>query len=141
MPRRQSSRTDATLTLLRRSSIVGGVLAVGLGGGWMVSRAQSPVAAPHPEVKVLLENDRVRMREIVLPPGSSTGQHTHRYPELAYVFTDGRLRVSTPGAEPVVEQWHAGEARWREAGVTHDLANAGDQPMRVLVIDVKTANP
>jgi hypothetical protein len=75
------------------------------------------------------------------PTGSSTGQHTHRYPELAYVFTDGRLRVSTPGAEPVVEQWHAGEARWREAGVTHDLANAGDQPMRVLVIDVKTANP
>jgi quercetin dioxygenase-like cupin family protein len=126
------------LTLLRRISIGVSVLAVGVGGGWMVSRAQAPGPAPHPEVKVLLENDRVRMREIVLPPGSSTGQHTHQFPELAYVFTDGRLRVSTPGAEPVTEQWHAGEGRWREAGVTHDIAKAGDQPMRVLVIDVKT---
>ena len=141
MTRRQPLPADARLTLLRRISIAVSAVAVGLGGGWMVSRAQSPVAPPHPEVKVLLENDRVRMREIVLPPGSATGQHTHQYPELAYVFTDGRLRVSTPGAEPVTEQWHAGEARWREAGVTHDLANTGDQPMRVLVIDVKTPRP
>jgi len=77
------------------------------------------------------------MREIVLPPGSSTGQHTHKVPELSYAFTDGALRVTAPGAEPVVEQWHAGEAHWRDAAVTHDVTNAGDADMRVLVIDVK----
>ena len=134
-------RSDATLIVLRHVSSAIGLLAAGLGGGWMVSRAQIPEVVPHPVVKVLVDNDRVRMREIVLAPGSSTGQHTHQVPELAYVFTDGPLRVSVPGAEPVIEHWHAGEARWREAGITHELTNIRNQPMRVLVIDVKTVSP
>ena len=106
----------------------------------MVSRAQVSASPPRPEVKLLLENDRVRVREIVLPPGSSTGQHTHQFPELAYVVTDGSLGLSAPGSEPVVEHWRAGEARWREAGATHELTNAGVEPMRVLAIDVKTTS-
>jgi quercetin dioxygenase-like cupin family protein len=108
----------------------------GVAGGWLVSQAQ---VASKPDVKLLLENDHVRVREIVLPPGSSTGVHRHQVPELAYAFTAGPLRVTAPGADPVVEQWQAGQARWREAGVEHDIANAGDEPMRVLVIDVKAA--
>jgi quercetin dioxygenase-like cupin family protein len=137
MLRQRPGWSDAALTILRRGSIAGSVLAVGLGGGLMVSRAQAPTAAPRPAVKLLIENDRVRVREIVLPPGGSTGQHTHQVPELAYVFTEGTVKVSTPRAKPVIEQWPAGVARWRDAGVTHELTNAGDQPMRVLVIDVK----
>ena len=113
----------------------------GVAGGWLASTAQDAPPPPRPAVKLLLENDRVRVREIVLPPGSSTGHHKHQVPELSYAFTDGPLRVVAPGVEPVVEQWHAGEARWRDAGVEHEIANAGEQPMRVLVIDVKSVSP
>ena len=112
------------------------VVSIAAGGAWYASRAADAHPA-RPQVKLLLENDRVRMREIVLPPGSSTGQHTHKVPELSYAFTDGALRVVSPGTQPVVEQWHAGEAHWRDAGVSHDIANVGDADMRVLVIDVK----
>ena len=128
---------DARNTGRRVAGAVALVLA-GVAGGWLASQAQ---VAGKPDVKLLLENDRVRVREIVLPPGSSTGRHKHQVPELSYSFTDGPLRITAPGSEPVIEQWHAGEARWRDAGVEHEIANAGDQPMRVLVIDVKTVNP
>jgi quercetin dioxygenase-like cupin family protein len=131
---------DAALTLLRRGSIAGSLLAIGVGGGWMVSRAQVPASKPRPAVRLLLENEHVRVREIELPPGGSTGSHTHQVPELAYVFTEGTVKVSSPGAKPVIEHWPAGEARWRDAGVTHELVNAGDRPMLVLVIDVKDAS-
>jgi quercetin dioxygenase-like cupin family protein len=104
-------------------------------GGWLVSNADTPPAKP--QVSVLLENDRVRVREIVLPAGAATGQHTHQVPELSYSFTDGPIQVTAPGAEPVVEQWVAGQARWRDAGVTHDVRNIGSADMRVIVIDVK----
>jgi quercetin dioxygenase-like cupin family protein len=105
-------------------------------GGWLVSNADTPPPAK-PQVSVLLENDRVRVREIVLPAGAATGQHTHQVPELSYSFTDGPIQVTAPGAEPVVEQWVAGQARWRDAGVTHDVRNIGSADMRVIVIDVK----
>jgi len=141
MLRQRLAPPDAAALTVRRGLIAGGALAVGLGGGWMVSRAQEPVSTPRPSVKLLLENEHVRVREIELPPGGSTGQHTHQVPELAYVFTAGTVKVSTPGAKPVLEHWLAGEARWRDAGVTHELMNAGDQPMRVLVIDMKDARP
>jgi quercetin dioxygenase-like cupin family protein len=124
-----------------RGLIACGLLALGLGAGWMVSRAQEPVATPRPAARLLLENEHVRVREIELPPGGSTGQHTHQVPELAYVFTEGTVKVTKPGEKPVIEHWPAGDARWRDAGVTHELTNAGDQPMRVLVIDVKDARP
>jgi quercetin dioxygenase-like cupin family protein len=106
-------------------------------GGWLVSNAETSPATATPQVSVLLENERVRVREIVLPAGAATGQHTHQVPELSYSFTDGPIQVSVPGAEPVVEQWVAGQARWRDAGVTHDVRNIGSADMRVIVIDVK----
>jgi quercetin dioxygenase-like cupin family protein len=128
---------DARSSGRRVAGAVALILA-GVAGGWLASQAQ---VAGKADVKLLLENDSVRVREIVLPPGSSTGQHRHQVPELSYSFTEGSLRVTAPGGEPVIEQWHAGEARWRVAGVEHEIANAGEQPMRVLVIDVKTVNP
>jgi quercetin dioxygenase-like cupin family protein len=123
---------------MHRTRVAAAVVAViaASGGAWYASRADEAPAA-RPQVKVLLENDRVRMREILLPPGSSTGQHTHKVPELSYAFTDASLKVTVPGSAPVIEQWHAGEAHWRDAGVTHEIANAGDRDARVLVIDVK----
>ena len=119
----------------RRAALGTLIVLVAAAGGWLVSNADTPPAKP--QVSVLLENERVRVREIVLPAGSATGQHSHQVPELSYAFTGGPMEIAAPGAEPVVEQWVAGQARWRAAGITHDVRNVGSADMRVLVIDVK----
>ena len=71
------------------------------------------------------EDDRFRVTEWRLPPGTSTGWHVH---ELAYVvvpLTGGLMRIETPDGW-IENPLTAGEPYSRPAGVEHDVHNGGE---------------
>ena len=100
--------------------------------------AQDMVQVAGKQAKVVLENDRVRVIEISVPPGGSTGMHSHGTAQLV-VFLSGAsgMQVLADGTQKPMDR-KAGEVAWSEP-VTHDTKNTGKQPVRTLVIEMKDA--
>jgi quercetin dioxygenase-like cupin family protein len=88
--------------------------------------------------RVVLENDRVRVREAVFPPGVlDTGMHTHDLPHVGVILTRGELIFTEQGGRTERVAFDAGSVGYRDANVTHQVANPGTAPMRVLEVELK----
>jgi hypothetical protein len=91
------------------------------------------------QVKVLLENESVRVYEVSIKAGmTEPGFHKHVVPYVFYVLNGGRATVrSETGAAQAVE-YKVGEVRW--GGVeAHAVDNVGPTDIRVLIVDLKTS--
>ncbi len=64
-----------------------------------------------------------------IPPGASTGRHTHPGDEYATVI-EGALEVRVDGQPP--KRVNAGEAYHNAGGVVHESRNIGAGPARVV---------
>jgi quercetin dioxygenase-like cupin family protein len=88
--------------------------------------------------KVVLENDRVRVRDVTFLPGvKDTGMHTHDLPHVGVILTAGALTFSEPGKPSETVKYTPGAVGFREANVTHQVVNPGTAPMRVIEVEVK----
>jgi quercetin dioxygenase-like cupin family protein len=109
------------------------VLAAGVGIGVAlgpsVGRGQGEV-----EEKVVLENERVQVMELVFPPGFRGEEHEAPDNELGYVL-DGEFAVVTKGRGKQVV--HRGEAVWAARGDIHYSLNESTKPARLLVVLLK----
>ena len=88
-----------------------------------------------PSMKVLLENDRVRVQEHYLKPGEKIGMHSHPA-KVIYAVNNWKVRVTFPDGSSRIGEGKAGEAKWAEA-VTHAIENIGDSDVRNIVIELK----
>ena len=93
-------------------------------------------AMPKPAVKVLLENDKVRVREVVFAPGAGD-THTHPWAHVGVILTKGQLAFADAGKPEEVVDFEAGSVGFREAKVTHLARNPGKAPMKVIEVEVK----
>ena len=98
--------------------------------------------SPSSEVgtRLLFENDRVRVWDLSLEPGQSTGQHRHELPYFYVVIGDGRLqRVDADGARSEPKRMQDGEVHFREVDghAVHEAVNVGDTPWRNIVVELK----
>jgi quercetin dioxygenase-like cupin family protein len=113
-----------------------GILLVGLS---MIFAAQSAFAVDvvtvAPDVKVLLENDRVRVLESTLKPGEVEGMHTHPA-YVAYFLTPTTVKITTPDGNSSVKKPPAGKVLYGDSA-EHQIENVGDTLQRVLVIELK----
>ncbi|HEU4890951.1 MAG TPA: hypothetical protein VFT47_05345 [Vicinamibacterales bacterium] len=125
--------------------IAGIVAGAALTGALMAgapARASSPgaiQAAPQraeANVKVVLENDRVRVRDVTFPPGV-TGMHTHKLPHVGVVIDGGTLVFRYPDGKTETAKLDRGGAGFREANVTHEPTNPGKTPVRVIEVELK----
>lgn len=97
---------------------------------------QTP-AAKYP-IKIVLENNRVRVRDVTFPPGvADTGMHTHEFPHVGVILTFGTLTFTEPGKPTETTRFETGSVGFREAHVTHQVANPGAAPMRVIEVELK----
>ncbi len=88
--------------------------------------------------KVVFENDRVRVKDVTFPPGvSDAGMHTHDLPHVGVILTAGALTFTEPGKASETVKFDAGSVGYREANVTHQVANPGNTPMRVIEVELK----
>jgi mannose-6-phosphate isomerase-like protein (cupin superfamily) len=87
-------------------------------------------------VKIVLENARVRVRDVSFPPGV-TGMHTHELPHVGVVIQGGTLVFKYPDGKSETMTLEVGGAGFREANVTHEPVNTGSSPVRVIEVELK----
>ena len=121
----------------RTAYITLGVLAVSLVLVFSarMAMAQDLAKLSPQDVKVLLENDRVRVLEVRHQPGVKEPMHSH--PAYISYFLDAtRVKVTLPDGKTVEKDRKAGEVQFNEP-VTHALENVGTTEQHVLVIELK----
>ena len=90
--------------------------------------------------RLLFENDRVRVWDLRLEPGESTGLHRHETDYFYVAIGGGSLQgVAADGTPKPVREMTDGEVVFREVdvGEIHEAINVGDSPWRNLVIELK----
>ena len=116
------------------------VMALALAG--TVGRASAQGAAPpaaggaESTRKVVLENARVRVKDVTFPPGASP-MHTHELAHVGVILTAGTLVFTEPGQAPETVKFDVGSVGFRDAHVTHQATNPGPNPMRVIEVELK----
>ena len=100
--------------------------------------AQRAQAATKSSSKVVLENDRVRVKDVTFAPGiTDTGMHTHQLPHVGVILTAGALTFTEPGKPSETVKFASGAVGYREANATHQVTNPGKTPMRVIEVELK----
>ena len=84
--------------------------------------------------KVLLDNERVTMIELVFPAGFKGEEHAAVADEFAYVL-DGQFAVVTKGQGK--RTLRRGEVEYAAKGTVHYSLNETGKPSRVLVVLLK----
>lgn len=101
--------------------------------------AQDMVATAGKNAKVVLDNDQVRVIELNMPPGASTGVHSHEGNQLVVFITGGTALQTGQDGVPKETARKPGEVLWSEP-VKHDTKNTGKANVRTLVIELKPAS-
>jgi quercetin dioxygenase-like cupin family protein len=88
--------------------------------------------------KVVLENDRVRVKDVTFPAGvKETGMHTHDLAHVGIILTKGSLVFTEPGGKTETVTFEPGSVGYREANATHQVASGGPGAMRVIEVELK----
>ena len=99
--------------------------------------ASAQTAASKDTAKIVLENPRVRVRDVTFLPGTSAGMHTHDLPHVGVVIQGGTLVFKYPDGKSETMKLEAGGAGFREANVTHEPTNPGKSAVRVIEVELK----
>ena len=95
-------------------------------------------AAEKNSSKVVLENDKVRVKEAVFVPGDKKpGMHTHEYPHVGVTIDGGTLQFNYPDGKTETAELKPGRVGYREANVTHEAVNIGKSTVRVIEVEIK----
>lgn len=90
--------------------------------------------------RLLFENESVRVWDLQLAPGESTGQHRHEEDYFYVVIGDGVLqRVDPDGTKHAPKPMADGEVHYRtvDGEAVHAAVNAGDSTWRNIVVELK----
>ncbi|CAN5400325.1 hypothetical protein BH10ACI4_BH10ACI4_12430 [soil metagenome] len=114
-------------------------------GGMQKDRTDAVIAAPASHV-VLLENSRVRVLQVTIPPGVTEPAHTHAWPSvmrfespqpltyITYSEQDGKQRETERFEVPMGK---AGTTEWSEPEGLHAVKNRGTSAFRAIRIELK----
>ncbi len=90
--------------------------------------------------KLLFENDRVRVWDLSLAPGESTGVHRHGNDYFFVTIGGGLLQgIDASGLKGEPRQMGDGEVHWRSLegeDAVHEAVNVGDSPWRNIVVEM-----
>jgi quercetin dioxygenase-like cupin family protein len=98
----------------------------------------SQTGATETTSKVVFENARVRVKDVTFPGGGGDSKmHTHQLAHVGVILTPGTLVFTEPGKTAETVKFDQGSVGFREANVTHSATNPGQQPMRVIEVELK----
>ena len=89
-------------------------------------------AAPEPTLKLLFDNDKIRVMEARFEAGA-VSVLVHRPPRLLYSFSAGKLKYTGFDDKSEVRSHKVGEVEWRDQE-TAEVENIGPTEVRLLVI-------
>ncbi len=106
--------------------------------GFVIYGKSQQNSAPIDTIKVILENDKVKVTEYVSTPGKDVcgkGKHTHPA-HLSIFLTDAKARLIMANGKTQDFDMKAGTAFWSEAE-THMVINNGNKSAKVYLVEVK----
>jgi mannose-6-phosphate isomerase-like protein (cupin superfamily) len=114
------------------------VTAAAFAGPGLFASGAAEQAAPTAQAssKVVLENARVRVKDVTFPPGV-TPMHTHDLAHVGVVIQGGTLVFKSPDGKTETAKLDAGGVGFREAKVSHEPTNTGSTPVRVIEVELK----
>ena len=89
------------------------------------------------EVKLLLDNEWVKVTRVVDQPGYARETHSHK-DTVVVSLSDHKRLVHPKGGRPVEFDVKAGQAMWFET-VTHAETNSGKTKGELLIVEIKVA--
>ena len=100
------------------------------------------IAAPESH-RLLFENDRVRVLEVVIAAGAREPEHTHRWPSVMIVDQPARIRYYERGAQTYQSPAHPAprlehKVTWMDAEGPHSVENIDSSPYHALRIELKS---
>ena len=102
--------------------------------------AQDPMkSASNVYKKILLDNDKVRVMQVVFPPGAIAAWHSHP-DHVIYSSTSGKIEITEKGKPATIVDIKAGTAMFMPA-VTHMGKNIGTTTLRLVVTELKPMMP
>lgn len=102
--------------------------------------SESPPISSQVGSRLLFENDRVRIWDLHLGPGDSTGLHRHTMDYLYVVIGGGILQGSDgAGNRKPVDTMQDGDVRFRsvDGEDVHEATNIGDSDWRNIIVELK----
>ena len=98
--------------------------------------AQDPAVVNSKTIRVRFENNRVRVLEAILPPGTKEQVHSHPA-YVSYVLEGGRYRNYAADDKVTEGTFQTGDVVYRDP-LTHAAENIGDKPMHFILVELKT---
>jgi beta-alanine degradation protein BauB len=86
---------------------------------------------------VQIENEHLRVTEWRFAPGAATGYHRHAHDYVVVPVVDGELELVGPDGRRSRARLEQGKSYFRDAGVEHDVINAGGGAMSFVEIELK----
>jgi len=100
----------------------------------------SPPPGPETRRVPQLENARVKVWKTRILPGQPLAPHRHDHGRVIIALRGGAVRIAEVSGASQTQVWETGKAYWLPAnapGTMHSDVNLGDEPIEVMVVEVK----
>ncbi len=87
--------------------------------------------------RLLFENERVKVWEMLLEPGESSDLHRHELDYLLYILEGSSIDADRPNAESQRYPVHPGQLVWIARGGTERAVNRSATRFRELLVELK----
>jgi len=109
---------------------------------WPWPQTMDALQAAPASHRLLIENDRVRVLDVVIEPGASEPEHTHQAPSVMMVDEPARIRYYQAGmllfeAPARPEQSPDVRIRWMEPEGPHYVENIDQRRYHAIRIELK----
>jgi quercetin dioxygenase-like cupin family protein len=95
---------------------------------------QDPLKVAKNVYKFIMENDRVRVLEVLFKPGDKAVMHSHP-DHVVYVLEGGKMKMTSSGKTNVLDM-KSGQAVFLNAQ-SHEAENTGKTDLHLLVVELK----
>ena len=85
----------------------------------------------------VVENEQVRVLDVTSPAGRKSALHEHARNRVMIYLTAGTNRLEYEGGRLENLTFQRGDALWSPAGGKHTSENPGEQPFRVIEVELK----
>jgi quercetin dioxygenase-like cupin family protein len=112
-----------------------------LGFAWVALASQQ--GAMQTERIPQFENDEVKVWKSIIAPNSPLPLHRHDHPRVISALVGGTMKIVEQNGSSETHVWETGKSYWLPAnapGTLHTDVNIGNNPIEVMVVELKKAN-